>query len=238
VEREDAIALLRLLGDSDAESHWNLFAAARVLMIVGMALLGAAAIVALVQGCVPVCPSRACILLPFLLTAAAIACSVLVPIFWGVLQRRAFDSVSWFDSGLGYSWILSVIAPGLALLALVCMMAACVTGWRGKGAHRDGRRRRCCLCFPVAGTAAVAAATTTTTTTTATTIGAPALLQPASTAVMVAPAGRSTTAYAVDKYPPPGLNAGTTATTDTIAGSSAAVPSASAHPAHQGVVMT
>lgn len=125
MNRDDTILLLRALGDSDPEGHWNLFNAARILLIVGVALFGAAALIALCEGCF--LPTRLLIIIPLLLTLGGVACSVLAPIFWGVLQRRAFDQSDrlGYDTKLGYSWILSVIATGLGLAALPLMLLGC-----------------------------------------------------------------------------------------------------------------
>lgn len=138
VNKQTGTALLSALGDTDASSHWSLFNAARICMIVGTALMGVAAIVCCLWFCL--LWTRWLLILPFVLSVAAVVLMALAPIFWGVLQDRSLSKFPGWPTKLGYSWILAVIGVGLGLLALLFELCA-TCGPSVRKARRKDRQR-------------------------------------------------------------------------------------------------
>lgn len=125
VTREETVLLLNNLGDTNAEHHYNLFSAARYMLIAGVALL---CLVMLITCCMCVrLPSRWLLCLPGPLLIVALVLTAVAPILWAIVHNRTFKQITGgFQPKLGAGWILAVCcaaATGLAMLAV--LLATC-----------------------------------------------------------------------------------------------------------------
>jgi len=111
--------LLILLGDSDPVNHYYALSATRILYAIGVALLGASAIVAVILACFPRNLFRL-VATKLVLTGsilAALCCSLTV-IIWAIINMVALSKIPNTTTKMGSSYILAIICAALAWAAV------------------------------------------------------------------------------------------------------------------------
>jgi hypothetical protein len=116
--------LLSFLGDdaSQVSEAQQLLSATRVLLIIAVALTGAAILVSCCEGII--LPTRILLLVPLLLLFAALACSVIAVSIWGEFRSRGFATAG--PSTLGWSFTLALVSAALTAGGLVFLLLACL----------------------------------------------------------------------------------------------------------------
>lgn len=124
---------LRLLNDEDPDHHWRLFRAARIVYVVGIALIGLSVILEALMFCIKRI-GRMCCCTTLMSVLDFIGVAMLIPMIatWIVLQSQYLNDLpGGYSLHYGPGWILAVVAVAIAIIGVpllrcsLCILSCC-----------------------------------------------------------------------------------------------------------------